>query len=154
GKLFGTLYAANSVTTTTLGGPSKQVGIYAMDAAQQFLAFAGPSTIPGTTNTWFGGSFSSNFKSPGRMRVAPDNTLLVADGQGAGNQNRVYQFAPDLSTAWPLLGPSPATGLGDLFGTPVVTGSTNTGDLVLYTASAGEPANSDTNCIKGPLTGP
>src|SRR5206468_6724379 len=60
----------------------------------------------------------------------------------------------DLSSAWVLLGPSSSTGLGDLFGTPYVTGSTNTGDLVLYTAAAGEPANSDTNQIKGPLTGP
>src|SRR5262245_39258588 len=107
GRLFGRLYAANSFANA-----DKAVGIYAMNADQSQVAFAGPNTIPGTANTWFG-SVNGNFKSPDRIRVAPNNKLLVADGQGLGNQNQVYLFEADLSSAVALLGPSLATGAGD-----------------------------------------
>jgi hypothetical protein len=148
GALFGRLYVANC--SATGGTSNKVVGIYALNADQTFVAV---STTNASGVAWIGGSYSSNFKSPGRIRVAPDNTLLVADGRGSGGQNRVYQFAPDLSANWALLGPASSyASIDDLFGTPVAFGSTNTGDLVLYTASAGVGAPGDTNCILGPLT--
>lgn len=151
GATFGRVYAGNSAATP--GTVPKALGIYAMNADQTFVAYAGP-TIPGAGNSWAGGAFSSNFKSPGRMRVAPNGKLLVADGQGLGNANRVYMFESDLSSAVALLGPSSASGAGDLFGTPVATGSLEAGNLVLYTASAGVGAPDDTNCVLGPLTSP
>lgn len=161
GATFGRLYAGNSfLTTNVVPAAAKAVGIYAMNADQTFVAFAGPTNIPGTGNSWTG-SINGNFKSPGRMRVAPNGKLLVADSKGAGSQNRVYMFEPDLSSAVALLGPSTASGAGDLFGTPVATGSLETGDLVLYTAAAGEGApttavwgDDSTNCILGPFTFP
>ncbi|PWU21212.1 MAG: hypothetical protein C5B50_02175 [Verrucomicrobia bacterium] len=147
GALFGRLYMASSLT-----GEHAQ-GVYAMNADQSSVAFAGS---PGT-NTW-PGSINSNFKGPGRMRVAPDNTLMVADGKGVGDQNMIYAFAPDLSSAYPLLGASRAAGAGDVFGTPCAVGSLAAGNLVLYVPQAGTGAGAppatpgDTNAILGPLT--
>jgi hypothetical protein len=147
GAYFGRLYADNNTAGAQVSGP-KAVGIYAMNADQSFVTFkANP------TGGSFAGGSGANFKSPGRMRVAPDDSLLVADSPAAGAQNRIYMFQPDLSASTVLLGPSGAS-LADEFGTPVVFGSLATGDLVLYTASAGVGTPSDTNCIKGPLTSP
>jgi hypothetical protein len=149
GSLFGRIYAGNHTAFTGTGGNGKLRGIYALNADQTFVTF---SAAPTGTN--WAGSVNANFTSPGRIRVAPNGKVLVADGKGTGGANRVYLFEPDLSSSVALLGPSPSTGAGDVFGTPVVTGSLETGDLVLYTASAGEGAPSDTNCILGPLTSP
>ncbi len=128
GSYFGRLYAANS--SAAGGAVPKSVGIYALNADQTFVAFVGTNA---SGSPWLGGSYSSNFKSPGRIRVAPDNTLLVADGKGVGGANMVYQFSPDLESDWALLGPSTSTGTGDLFGTPVAFCSLANGDHVLYT---------------------
>jgi hypothetical protein len=147
GKNFGRLYADSNTAGAQSSGP-KAVGVYAMNADQTLVAFtASPSSGP------FAGGSGANFKSPGRIRVAPDDSLLVADSPAAGAQNRIYMFQPDLSSSIVLLGPSGA-GLADEFGTPLVTGSLAAGNMVLYTASGGVGAPSDTNCIKGPITGP
>src|SRR5207249_2155430 len=55
-----------------------------------------------------------------------------------------------------LIGPA-AVSAGihsDFFGPPVMQGSIAAGNLVLYTFDGDLPVPSDTNCIKGPLTGP
>jgi hypothetical protein len=152
--LFGRLYAAQSLTFS-----GKTQGIYSMNPDQSYITNVGPA-IPGMTNTWVLNGANPNYKSPGRLRIAPNNKLLVADDAGANSQARIYLFEADLSSATNLLGASPSTLAGDVFGTPVAFGSLETGDLVLYVPSSSQgvpnPGFSleNTNCIRGPNTGP
>ncbi len=150
GAIFGRIYAANNFAGAQASGP-KGVGIYAMNADQTLAAYIANPTV----GTWVGiNGGGANFKSPGRIRVAPDNSLLVADANAAGTQTKIYMFDPNLTGSTVLLGNTGDGTIADVFGTPMVTGSLAEGNLVLYTAQAGVAAPSDTNCILGPLTTP
>jgi len=141
GRLFGRLYIGNNAAG------AKALGVYALNADQTFVT--GP--VSPTGFSW-SGALQGNFGGPDRMRVNDDSTVLITDGdQGAANI--LYQFQPDLSSSTVVLGHSSGGPSGDLFGTPKFVGSLAAGNLVLYTASTGVGVPSDTNCIKGPLTG-
>ena len=72
----------------------------------------------------------------------------------------LLQYSPDLNSSnlvLSIIGQNPAVAAGihgDFFGCGIMRGSLAAGNLVLYTFDSGMGAPSDTNCIKGPLTGP
>jgi hypothetical protein len=147
GTNFGRLYVAqrNAFTTST---NTKPVGLYLLNADQTYVK--GP-----IGNGFYSGSGGVG---PYRVRVNEDGTVLVSDFSTANAS--LFQYSPDLSSSNLVLGiigqnPAVAAGIhGDLFGCGIMRGSLAGGDLVLYTFDSGMPTPSDTNCIKGPLTGP
>src|ERR1051325_11103165 len=153
GNLFGRIYAGN-----TAGGGSgnnfKGLGLYAMNADQ--TEALGKGTNATATSLWVGnaGGNSSAGSSPWRMRVAPDNSLLVDDSTVTNAS--LWQFSPNLSSSNLVLtyqgqAAAVAAGIhGDLFGTPLLTGSPASNTLVLWTADSGMAAPA--TATKGPGT--
>jgi hypothetical protein len=150
GTNFGRLYVAQRSNFTTSTN-NKPLGVYALNADQTYIT--GP-----VGNGFYSGSGAAG---PWRVRANDDGTVLVNDFSTANAS--LLQFAPDLSSSNLVLaiigqnqaGDPPGAGIhGDMFGTPFMTGSLATSNLVLYTFDSGMAAPSDTNCIKGPLTSP
>ena len=142
GSLFGRVYVGNSA----VGGTSpnnKGQGLYAMNAdlSDSPLNHGAIATGGGifTSNAFTG--LSSGASGPYRIRVAPDNTLLVGDFSTANAA--LWQFSPDLTSSNLVLGAigenqGIAAGIhGDFFGTPLMTGSLAASNLVLWTADPG-----------------
>jgi hypothetical protein len=147
GTNFGRIYVAqrNAFTTAT---NTKPVGLYLLNADQTYVR--GP-----VGNGFYSGSGGVG---PYRVRVNDDGTVLVSDFSTANAS--LFQYSPDLSSSNLVLGiigqtAAAAAGIhGDLFGCGILKGSLAQGNLVLYTFDSGMPTPSDTNCIKGPITGP
>lgn len=122
GSSFGRVYVSHSAVS---GGKGR--GIYCLNS-DLTEALGHGTTASGT------GAFIGSTSSPWRIRVAPDNTLLVSDFANA-NAN-IWQFSPNLTSSNIMLAGigvnSPVHGA--FFGTPKITGSLATGDLVLWTA--------------------
>jgi hypothetical protein len=137
GHLFGRIYAGSGGTGGYGPGTPgyKAQGIYAMNADQTTALGKG-------TNAYGTATFANSGTSgPWRMRVAPDNTLLVDDFSTTGAA--LWQFQPDLSDSnlvLSIIGQTAAAAAGihgDFFGTPLMTGSLAAGNLVLWTADSG-----------------
>ena len=151
GDLFGRIYAGSGGTGGYGWGTAgyKAQGIYPMNADQTTALGKG-------TNAYGTATFvNSGTSGPWRMRVAPDNTLLVCDYSTAAAA--LWQFQPDLSNSnlvLAIIGETAAAAAGihgDFFGTPLMTGSLAAGNLVLWTADPGMAVPSGTTC--GPGTG-
>jgi hypothetical protein len=155
GSLFGRIYAGCGGTGTNGPGTPgyKAQGIYAMNPDQTTALGRG-------TNAYGAPTFAnSGMNGPWRMRVAPDNTLLVGDF--STTNAALWQFQPDLSNSnlvLALIGQAAAAAAGihgDMFGTPAMTGSLAAGNLVLYTADSGMAVPSAAiapNLVLGPGT--
>lgn len=145
GTNFGRLYIAQRSAFTTATN-TKAIGLYMLNADQTYVS--GP----------IGHSFYLGGSSPYRIRVNDDGTVLVSDFSTANAC--LLQYSPDLSSSNLVLAgigqvAAAAAGIhGDLFGCGIMKGSLAAGNLVLYTFDSGMGTPSDTNCIKGPLTGP
>lgn len=142
GSTFGRVYVAHSAVS---GGKGR--GLYALNP-DLTEALGHGTTATGT------GAFVGSTSSPWRIRVAPDNTLLVDDFNN-GNAN-ILLFAPDLTSSNRIF----VTGLnfpvhGACVGTPKITGSLATGDLVLWVADDNMPvpsASAAPSLVLGPGT--
>jgi hypothetical protein len=155
GSLFGRIYAGcGGSGTNGPGSPGyKAQGIYAMNPDQTTALGRG-------TNAYGSATFAnSGMNGPWRMRVAPDNTLLVGDF--STTNAALWQFQPDLSDSnlvLAIIGQAAAAAAGihgDMFGTPTMTGSLAAGNLVLYTADSGMAVPSAViapNLVLGPGT--
>jgi Immunoglobulin I-set domain len=142
GSLFGRVYVGNSA----VGGTSpnnKGQGLYALNADLSDSPLGHGSIATGggifTSNVFTG--LASGSSGPYKIRVAPDNTLLVGDFSTANAA--LWQFSPDLTSSNLVLGvigenQGIAAGIhGDMFGTPIMTGSLANSNLVLWTADSG-----------------
>jgi hypothetical protein len=130
GRWFGRIYAGEAYAAGGSGASAKYPGIYAANAdfsdalGQGTNPFAGtyystPAflTAEASGDTSQGASFSFPYK----MRVAPDGSLLVADGFAAVPAGDLLQFTPDLDNSnfiFSQTQPNAASIHGDLVGTP------------------------------------
>ena len=129
GSLFGRTYIGNSAIGLPLSSEPgyyiKQHGLYALNA--DFTDALGQGTNAWATNLWMTGTANS----PWRMRVAPDNTLIVND-LNAGTA-AVWQFAPDLSSSNLFLANiGVSTNHANEWGTPYVSGTLAAGNLIIW----------------------
>jgi len=151
GNLFGRIYVGSAGAGGTVGTTYKGQGLYAFNADQTDAI--GQGTNAAATST-FSASGSSG---PWRMRVAPDNTLLVDDFSAASAA--LWQFQPDLSNSNLVLGiigqtAAAAAGIhGNIFGTPLLTGSLAASNLVLWTADPGMATPAGTTLGPGTSVG-
>ncbi len=134
GNSFGRIYAGNGLVGGTTPN-NKGIGLYALNADQ--TEALGKGTNATATSTFAG----SGGVGPWRMRVAPDNTLLVNDFSTAAAA--LWQFKPDLSDSNLVLSiigqtAAAAAGIHSDFShsTPLMTGSLAAGNLVLWTGDA------------------
>lgn len=150
GSLFGRVYVDNS-SPGDAAPNTKGRGLYALNA--DLSEALGKGTNASGTGQF---SLSGSSSSPYRIRVAPDNTLLVDDFSTA--DAALWQFAPDLSSSNLVLSTigenaAVAAGIhGDMFGTARMSGSLAKGNLVLWVADGGLPVGSGTTT--GPSTSP
>ena len=155
GSLFGRVYVANATNA-----PIK--GLYMLNADFS-LAFpnAASMTVLQASNSAAGGSLfiNSGTSGPWKLRVAPDNQLIVGDFSTPGAA--LWLFSADLTTSNLLLGPvgqtaPAAAGIhGDMFGTAKLTGSLAQSNLTLWVADGGMPVPSlaqNPNIVLGPGT--
>lgn len=125
GYLFGRTYIGNSAAGGAVPN-NKGLGLYALNS--DLTEALGKGTNPTATPI-----FSTSGNGPWRMRIAPDNTLVVNDFQAASNCIR--QFSADLTTSNLLLANiGPTTNHAQSFGTPYVSGSLAAGNLVVWIA--------------------
>ncbi|HEY1786676.1 MAG TPA: immunoglobulin domain-containing protein [Verrucomicrobiae bacterium] len=130
GRSFGRIYAGEAYSVAGSGASAKYPGIYAANA--DFSDALGQGTNP------FAGSYYStpafiaaeasgdtsqgaSYSFPYKMRVGPDNSLLVADGFAAVPSGDLLQFTPDLDNSnfiFSQTQPNAANIHGDLVGTP------------------------------------
>ncbi len=130
GRWFGRIYAGVAYAGGGSGAAAKYPGIYAANA--DFSDALGQGTNP------FAGSYYStpafitaeasgdtsqgaSYSFPYKMRVAPDNSLLVVDGFAAVPTGDLLQFTPDLDNSnfiFSQTQPNAASIHGDLVGTP------------------------------------
>lgn len=151
GRWFGRIYAGEAYAVGGSGAATKYPGIYAANA--DFSDALGQGTNP------FAGGYYSNpafltaeasgdtsqgasYSFPYKMRVAPDNSLLVVDGFAAVPSGDLLQFTPDLDNSnfiFSQTQPNAASIHGDLVGTPDML-ITNTGGVIsqaLWTFDSG-----------------
>ena len=123
GHLFGRIYAGSSATNGTFGTTYKLKGLYAMKADQTDALGTGTNAY-GLTG--FGNGDGTGFagSGPWRLRVASDDSVVVADSSVIGNA--VYQYSPNLNSSnLVLAGIGRTAGVaagthGGLFGTPLI----------------------------------
>jgi hypothetical protein len=150
GNLFGRIYAASRAFGPT-NANYKAIGLYAFNADQTDAIGIGTNAVGAA---WFTGSQGSG---PWRMRVAPDNTLLVCDFSTP--QAALWQYLPDLSNSNLVLAiigqdAAAAAGIhGDMIGTPLMTGSLAQSNLVLWTADSGMATPAGTTLGPGTSVG-
>lgn len=151
GNLFGRIYVGSAGAGGTVGTTYKGKGLYAFNANQTDAIGQGTNAVATSTFS------ASGTSGPWRMRVAPDNTLLVDDFSTASAA--LWQFQPDLSNSNLVLGiigqtAAAAAGIhGDLFGTPLLTGSLAASNLVLWTADSGMATPAGTTLGPGTSVG-
>ncbi len=125
GNLFGRTYIGNSANGGTAPN-NKGLGLYALNA--DLTEALGKGTNATATST-----FSISGNGPWRLRIAPDNSVVVNDFQGTNAF--VRQFSPDLTSSNLLLANiGVSTNHANSFGTPYVSGSIAGGDLVVWIA--------------------
>ena len=127
--MFGRTYIGNSAAGLPLTGESgyyfKGKGLYALNA--DLTEALGTGTNAWATNTFNTGSANS----PWRLRIAPDNTVIVNDLNAA--TAAVWQFAPDMSSSNLLLANiGVSTNHANEWGTPYVSGTLAAGNLTLW----------------------
>jgi hypothetical protein len=143
GNLFGRTYIGNSAAGGT-DPYDKGHGLYALNA-DQTEALGNGKTAAGA------GAFGSS--GPNKIRVAPDNSLLVGDYSGNG---ALYLFSPDLSSSNAIFLPSQPAGIhGDMVGTPdlLMTNIEGTNYLTLWTFDSGMGVPSGTTLGPGTSVG-
>jgi hypothetical protein len=146
GTNFGRLVVGSGAPSGS-GSTAKGLGLYLLNSDQTYVRG------PVGSGFWAGGG-----NGPYRVRANDDGTFLASDFSTPNAC--LLQFSPDLSSSNLVLagiGQNFGASLGihgDLFGCAIMRGSLAQGNLVLYTFDSGMPTPSDTNCIKGPLTGP
>lgn len=151
GNLFGRIYVGSGGAGGTVGTTYKGHGLYAFNADVTDAIGQGTNAVATSTFS------ASGTSGPWRMRVAPDNTLLVDDFSTASAA--LWQFQPDLSNSNLVLGiigqtAAAAAGLhGDFFGTPLLTGSLASSNLVLWTADSGMATPAGTTLGPGTSVG-
>ena len=147
GYLFGRTYVGNSATNAT-----KAKGLYLLNA--DLTDSTGGKVF---TNIYW--STNGSTSSPQRMRVAPDNDLLVCDF--ATITAALWKYSPDLTSSNLVLAgigqtAAAAAGIhGDFFGTPLMSGSLAQSNWVLWTADSGmqvPTTNLAPNLVLGPGT--
>jgi len=149
GNVFGRIYAGNSAYPGTTNANWKGIGLYAMNPDQTDATGKGTNAFGTPFYSGSGGA------GPWRMRVAPDNTLLVCDFSTPNAS--LFAYDPDLGNSNLVLAivgqtAAAAAGIhGDMFGTPTMTGSLATHDLVLWTADSGMGVPAATTAL-GPNT--
>jgi hypothetical protein len=136
GRWFGRIYCGSG-GITGIGTPQQKYhGLYAMNADLSDALGQG-------TNAFAQGIFGSESSSaPYKMRVAPDDSLMVEDYSGNG---ALYKFAPDLNSSNAIFLQSQPAGIhGDMLGTPdlLITniGGTNYWTLWIFDSGMGVPA--------------
>ena len=150
GHLFGRTYVGNSAVGGTVPN-NKQRGLYALNA--DFTDALGSGATALAQGTWV----NSGANGPWRLRIAPDNTVLVCDFSTAAAA--LWQFQPDLSNSnlvLSIIGQTAAAAAGihgDFFGTPMMTGSLAEGNLVLWTADSGMATPASTTLGPGTSVG-
>ena len=130
---FGRIYVASANTGSAGGVPTTTRGIYALDAASEDCLGLGSTAA--TAGMALGNNTSY---SPYKLFVGPDDALYVGDA-ASGTIGGVWRVDANLTTSVSLfgLGNPSANGLsyglnwGRAIGTPNVTGSLATSDLVL-----------------------
>jgi len=147
GRLFGRIYAGCAGQGGTNAG-AKYPGLYAMNADLSDALGQG-------TNPFASGYYGSaaNSQAPYKMRVAPDNSLLVVDGYAANGGN-LLDFSPDLSSSNFIFSQSQAPGIhGDFVGTPDLLmtniGGVSSNTLWVFDSGMGAPSTA----TFGPGTG-
>lgn len=152
GYLFGRTYVGNSAVGGTAPN-NKQRGLYALNADMTDALGNGATAL--AQGTWV----NSAANGPWRLRVAPDNTVLVSDFSAAAAA--LWQFHPDLTDSnlvLSIVGQTEAqtAGIhGNFFGTSLMTGSLAEGNLVLWTADSSMAVPSAAvapNLVLGPGT--
>lgn len=152
GAYFGRIYADNSTAGGTAGTTYKGRGLYAFNADMTDALGIGTNAVGGANLFWTNASSSS----PYHLRVAPDNSLIVGDYSTA--HAGLWEFSPNLTSSnlvLAIVGETPAVAAGihgDMQGTSLITGSTNTGDMVVWVADGGLPAPA--SATMGPNTSP
>ncbi|HEY4415839.1 MAG TPA: immunoglobulin domain-containing protein [Verrucomicrobiae bacterium] len=122
GSLFGRVYVANDAASSASGYPTK--GLYILNP--DFSCVASNTAV----QTIFTGS-----SGPWKVRVAPDNSVVVNDWSGNG---AMWLFSPDLTSSNQIFSPALNVNIhGDMFGTPQVFGSLATSNLVVWIADSG-----------------
>ena len=160
---FGRFYFAHrDDTTVTLGGfPPRTMGdgiyVFNADGTDAF----GITDLNDTTAARTAGlDFSASPASPWRLSIGSDDTLYISDASDP--TGGIYYTDPDVSTGGNLLaglgGSQPITGQnhGSVISKPLVSGSMNTGDLVLYTIDqdlAGSIANTGSHVWRYDISG-
>lgn len=151
--LFGRVYVGNSTPGGTAPN-NKGRGIFAINADLSDSPLGSASAVNGVG----GGIFVAGGASgPWRLRVLSDGTVLVNDFSTANAS--LWQFAPDLSSSNLVLGTvgqvaAANAGIhGDMFGTPVMTGSLAASNLVLWTFDSGMAAPAGTTLGPGTSVG-
>ena len=136
GHLFGRVYVGNSAVSTNRGW-----GLYTLNADQSDSAL-GKGTNASTQSIWLNSAVTGtgNKDGPYRLTVAADNSVYVTDA--STNGATVWQFGPDFEYTNQVLGAigQNAGVTAGIHGAPIgvfATGSTSTGDLVVYTADPG-----------------
>jgi hypothetical protein len=87
----------------------------------------------GTNQTPASGFFGGS--GPWRIRVCPDNDLLVGDFSGNGS---LYKFSPDLLSHITIFNSTQPAGIhGDGEGTAFITGTLEDGNMTLYVPDSG-----------------
>ena len=132
GYLFGRTYVGNAAFGT------KGKGLYALNADLTDATARAQASLAFTNVYW---STNGSTSSPWRVRVAPDNDLLVCDFATA--TAALWKYSPDLTSSNLVLAgigqtAAAAAGIhGDFFGTPLMSGSLAQSNLVLWTADSG-----------------
>ena len=138
---FGRVYVANAASGTD-SRRSTQRGVYALNAdlsdAFGYGATAYPPIGTATNQIQYG---SSTTYGPYHLFVGPDDMVYLADASGATGVGTtvgggVWMLSPDLTKTVDLFafnGTANSPGLVCVVGTPNVSGSVASGNLVLYT---------------------
>ncbi|HVM46597.1 MAG TPA: NBR1-Ig-like domain-containing protein [Candidatus Acidoferrum sp.] len=138
---FGRIYVANAAVGTD-SRRTTQRGVYALNAdlsdAFGYGATAYPPIGTATNQIQYG---SSTTYAPYHLSVGPDDMVYLADASGALGVGTtvgggVWMLSPDLTKTvdlFPFNGTLSSPGLVCAVGTPNVSGSVASGDLVLYT---------------------
>ncbi|HEV2320114.1 MAG TPA: hypothetical protein VGV18_10210, partial [Verrucomicrobiae bacterium] len=141
GRWFGRIYAGEAFAAGGSGAATKYPGIYAANA--DFSDALGQGTNPFAGGYYSTAAFitaeasgdtsqGASYSFPYKMRVAPDNSLLVVDGFAAVPTGDLLQFTPDLDNSnfiFSQTQPNAANIHGDLVGTPDLL-ITNTGGVI------------------------